>query len=463
MELNIQDMQGKYPTYKHSAFSGLIGVAQVDVTPPAGIYSRNWGAGKYDTAEGVHRPLMLTCFTFQSEKKETPLVLISADFGVWGRAEDGAALRNEILAALSLSPSQLMFCLSHTHSGPTLNRDDANRQGGEYIDSYIRDLQRSAIAAAQDALFSAVPATLTWHYGSCKLATDRDLPDPVNHRFVVGFNPANSADDTLLVGRITDEQDRIRGVLVNYACHPTTLGWGNRLISPDFVGSMRELVQAETHAPCLFLQGASGELAPAEQYVAAVEKADKNGRVVGYSVMATLESMLAPKTELSFSRIVESGAPLAVWEPTPFQPSGEVSAERVDVAFRLKSLPSLAEIERLYRTAEDRVLKERLWRQRCIRKNLGDGDTVQVPLWAWKLGDSFLVGQPNEAWSDFQKELRRLFSPAAVAVMNLTNGSAGYLPPAEWYDKDIYQVWQSPFAAGSLEKLIQTAIHTLRK
>ncbi len=448
---------------ENSSFSGLIGVAQVDITPPIGIYSRNWGAAASDTAEGLHRPLMLTCFTFQSAQNDIPLVLIPADFGVWGRAEDGAGLRTEISAALSLTPGRLMFCLSHTHAGPTLNRDDAFKQGGEFIDPYLRDLQRSAIATAQDALLSAVPAVLTWNYGTCQLATDRDLPDPANDRYVVGWNPGQKADDTLLVGRITNDKQQIIGTIVNYACHPTTLGWENRLLSPDYVGAMRDLVQYNTDAPCLFLQGASGDLAPAEQYVGDTETADKNGRVLGYAVMATLESMLPPSTQLSFSRVVESGAPLAIWEKKPSPPSRELRAEKIEVAYTLKDLPSLVDLEKAYETTTSRVGKERLWRQRNIRRNLGDGNVVMVPLWLWKLGDAFLVGQPNEAYSLYQQELRRLFDPAVVGVINLVNGSAGYLPPSPWYDKDIYQVRQTPFAAGSLEQLIRTTVQALGK
>ena len=48
--------------------------------------------------------------------------------------------------------------------------------------------------------------------------------------------------------------------MVNYACHPTTLAWENTLISPDFPGAMREVVERATAAPCVFLQGASGDL-----------------------------------------------------------------------------------------------------------------------------------------------------------------------------------------------------------
>ena len=45
--------------------------------------------------------------------------------------------------------------------------------------------------------------------------------------------------------------------------------------------------------------------------------------------------------------------------------------------------------------------------------------------------------------------------------MNIVNGSAGYLPPRELYSTDIYQVWQSPFAAGALEMLMESAQRTM--
>jgi len=40
-----------------------------------------------------------------------------------------------------------------------------------------------------------------------------------------------------------------------------------------------------------------------------------------------------------------------------------------------------------------------------------------------------------------------------VAVIGQVNGSCGYLPPAEFYDQDMYPVWQTPFARGSLERI----------
>src|SRR5436190_11365445 len=82
---------------RHSSFTGLIGVAREDITPPVGIYARSWGAAKHDVAEGIHRPLTLTCLTFQSSKNEKPLVLIAADLGWWKSKEDEWFVRSGVL------------------------------------------------------------------------------------------------------------------------------------------------------------------------------------------------------------------------------------------------------------------------------------------------------------------------------------------------------------------------------
>src|SRR5665647_1248983 len=101
-------------TIKHPSFSGIIGVAQENITPPVGIYARSWGAAQYDIAEGIHSPLMLVCQTFQSSKQEKPLVLISADLGWFKDSEDELFLRKAILEAFAFTAEQLMICFSHT-------------------------------------------------------------------------------------------------------------------------------------------------------------------------------------------------------------------------------------------------------------------------------------------------------------------------------------------------------------
>ncbi|KAA0993527.1 neutral/alkaline non-lysosomal ceramidase N-terminal domain-containing protein [Dyadobacter aurulentus] len=451
-----------YPSFRNASFSGIFGVAQKDITPPAGIYSRNWGASEFDIAEGIHRPLMLTSLTIQATQKEKPVLIVAADLGWWKNAEDERYVRGEILKALALEAERLMFCLSHTHAGPGLCTDDAAKEGGALIAPYLQTVISQTVLAINEALSSAKSGVLTWEYGTCNLASNRDLPQPEQNRFLVGFNAEKIADDTLLVGRVTDDQGKILATLTNYACHPTTLAWDNRLISPDFIGAMRELVETETQAPSLFLQGASGDLSPAEQYSGDGKLADRYGRQLGYAVLATLESMLSPKSVLTYQRAVESGAPLAVWREEVGGVSNVFKINMIEIEYPLKPMPSLAELEAEWAKCDDRVLKERLWRKRCIRKVVGDGNTAVMPVWIWQLGDSLLVGQCNEAYSQFQMDVRAAFPSHAVAVMNVVNGSIGYLPPAAFYAEDMYAVWQTPFDKGSSEMLTERVLSQAR-
>ncbi len=443
--------------FSHPGFQGCIGVARDDITPPVGIYARNWGAATQDTAEGVHRPLTATALTLQQRPEDAPLVLISLDLGWWRSYRDEWYVRGYLLETLDLPPERVMLAFTHTHAGPVLCRDDNAKSGGDLIAPYLDFLRETAVHVVQSALTNAVPATLEWRYGRCGLAANRDMPDRERPRFVCGFNPTVPADDTLLIGRVTGSEDECLATLVNYACHPTTLAWQNRLLSPDFVGAMRDVVEAYTgQAPCLFLQGASGELAPREQYTADAAIADAHGRELGFAALSTLAGMLPARTQLAGAGVIESGAPLALWKREPKTVSTRLAASKTEVEFPLQSLPTLAELDAQISVTSDRTLKERLARKRRIREGVGEGASARMPIWSWQVGEALFIGHPNEAYSQLQTELREKFSGRPVVVINVVNGHYGYLPPSALYEADLYPVWQTPFGRGSLERLQET-------
>jgi hypothetical protein len=438
------------------AFSGLIGVGRRDITPPVGIYARSWGAATGDVATGIHRPLTATALALRSTDDTTPLVLVALDLGWWKSAADEWRVRRRILEALGLQEQRLLLSLSHTHAGPSLSLNDKDKPGGDAIGPYLDSLVVAVVSAAKEALATAEAATLTWTTGRCSLAQNRDLFDGTRH--LCGFNPAGMADDTLLVGRVTSAKGRHLATVVNYACHPTTLAWENHLISPDYVGAMRELVECQTgQAPCLFLQGASGELAPREGYTGGTDLADKNGRALGYAVLGVLEWMLPADMQLEFRGAVESGAALAPWWHVPRQASRIVRAAGLEVDLEVREVPSLAEMQERWSDIGSNALTERLARRQRVRREMGDGPTTRAAVWLWRLGDALLVGQANEAYSLYQTELRRQFHDHAVVVMNVAGGCGpGYLPPSHLFDHDdIYPIWQTPYARGSLERVLE--------
>src|SRR3954462_3436387 len=390
------------PCLKHAEFHGRIGTARMDVTPPVGIYSRTWGSAKHDVAEGVHRPALASSLVFQSLDGKDELVFLTLD-SCCTDDKDVAALRAAILKRFNLKPEQLMFHPSHSHSLPVLNRRMTGRPGGDKLTAYLDGLTEICIGLIGQARASLAEGIVSWAYGRCALAFNRDAVDPATGRDICGLNLTEQADDTLLIGRVAGMDGKTRATIVNYACHPVSLGGGNRLLSPDYIGAMREVVERDTGgAMCVFMHGASGDLTPRRSYEAKVEVADQNGRELGYAALSVLSGMFPPGQELQYKGVEESGTPLGIWRLTPRSDVSEkLSGRFVTTQFPLLSLPSRAELEAQLAVTTERYAVERLERSLARRAQMGDGPNGDFHFTVWQIGEAFLVSTPAECYSQF--------------------------------------------------------------
>jgi hypothetical protein len=444
-------------TKGHLGFYGRVGVARRDITPDLRVRARCWGPARHDLAEGVHRPLTLTALVVEEGHSGSPLVLISSDLSFFRRGEDEWRIRGRVLRELELAEDRVVFHLIHTHAGPSLSTDELDRPGGDQVPAYLDHVAAQAVSATQEALSRLAPAVLEWTTARCSLASNRELVE--EERSLVGWNPSITADDTLIVGRVSGQDGGVIATVVNYACHPTTLAWQNRLLSPDYVGATREVVeQASGGAPCLFLQGASGDLAPRYQYVGDVEVADTHGRELGYAVLSALSAMLPPRTRLRRAGTVESGAPLAMWEPVATSRATTLAAAAGWLELPMQRLASLEELSSRWSGIDPTSLEERLTRARSIRAPYGEATTLKYPVWVWRLGDSYFVGHPGEAYSHLQHKLRKLHPDTCIVVANLCNGPGFfYFPTCEAFTTGAYPSWQTLIDQGALESLIAEA------
>lgn len=439
-------------------------MARRDITPPVGIYARSWGAAKHDRASAVHRPLTLTAVVFQEAPARLPVVLVAMDLGGMWLREALPVLENVIRSA-GIPEERFLLAFSHTHAGPSVDSANTDKPGGGHIRHYLAGIEKKLGEALGEARDNLQPAILEAACGRCGLATNRDLFHPEENRLLVGWNPEGDADDTLVVGRVSAEDGRCLATLVNYACHPTILAWENTTISPDFIGAMREVVEKDTGAPCVFLQGASGELAARHQYVGDPRVADRAGYSLGHAVLGTLYGMLEPCHELDFEGALESGAPLAVWRANPRKNVPELfSAQIATVELALKKeWPTEAEIVRRMAECPDRVLMEQLARRLGIRQSLGDGSHYSSRHRLWVLGDVLFVSVPNEAYSELQTTLRAAAGDRALFVVTFANGSLGYLSPKSSHRGGSYASRQSPFAEGCFEQTLQSLTAEIQK
>src|SRR5262249_11935436 len=136
---------------------------------------------------------------------------------------------------------------SHTHHGPVLELDnwpDAKKP-------YVRELERKLAAVMIEADKKLRPAKL----GIASKETNLNR----NRHSKRKDRPVGSE---LLVVRIEDAKRQTIAHLVNFAAHPTMIEASERMFSADYPGAMAKLVEKEAGAPCLFLQGAAGDLSP---------------------------------------------------------------------------------------------------------------------------------------------------------------------------------------------------------
>jgi hypothetical protein len=302
--------------------------------------------------------------------------------------------------------------------------------------------------------------------------------DEATKQFVCGFNPRGLADDTLLVARAVDGAGKTIATVVNYACHPTTLAWENTLISSDFPGAMREVVEQATGAPCVFLQGASGDLGPREGFVGDTAIADRNGRQLAYAALEALEALPVAGTRFQYIRPVVSGATLGVWAHVPLTAAAmekkafwRIRRWTVDLPYR-KELRTRAETEaeRARWQAEERAaleagdsekardchaMVERMTRWLTRIETLQPGKTFPLPVVLWQMGDVLWLAVEGEHYQMLQTELRIRFPERPLIVITIANGARPtYLVPADAYGQGIYQESIAVLEAGCLESLI---------
>ena len=469
-------------THIHNPTSRLrFGLARVDITPPVGIYHRLWGAALHDRATGVHRPLTCEVMVIGS-LEDAPGAAprhVRAVLDLPGLVQpQHENLVNILTDVTGTPPDQIAMSFSHTHAAGWFSPERLDLPGGELIPGYLRELDEKVRQAGEQAVANLQEVIMSYATGHSDMAGNRDYWDAERGIYACGFNPDAPADDTVLVSRVSNTAGDTIAVIVNYGCHPTTLAWDNSLISPDYVGALRETVEQATGATCVFVLGACGDLGPREGFVGDTAVADRNGRQVAYAALSALESMDAPLTDFEYTGPVISGATLGTWAPRP--QSSEQLADTMDVAggqfhvdLPVRQRPDRTQLERdlaewnakadeahaqgnLGVARDARAYAERARRWLAQLDELPEAETFPVQFSVHRLGDAFWITCGGEPYNILQVELRRRFPNYPLLVSPVAGDlQIAYLLPQDRYGKGLYQEEPSILGEGCLEGLIE--------
>ena len=456
---------------------------RLDITPPADIYHGLWGAAPQHAATGIHKNIFADILVFQKlDKNNETIVLILLDHVMFEENEQ-EMIREKVQ---EISKNLLvMITFSHTHSTGFMYSDRVDFPGGRKIKPYLRLTRNNLKKSTKKALDKLEDVIITFGYGHSGLATNRDYKDKKINKFVCGFNPEVLPDQTLLVGRVTDTNNRNLCNMVHYGCHPTTLAWENTLISPDYVGEMRETLEKITSVPSIFIQGACGDLGPKYGFVGDVEIADKNGRSLGYSALSILETMAPSGKDYHYVGPVVSGATLGIWEYFP-QNSARVKNTQFfkciekHVFLPIKNLQNketlLSDIEKFTidwqkaknnnealkaRDFEAKIERNRRWLKRI--ETLPKNKKYKFTFTVIRFGDAIWIFCGGEPYSEIQTKLRDKFKDYVIIFSPLSGANVGYLFPENRFGLGLYQEEASVFEKGHFEILVTSIESTIDK
>ena len=433
------------PWMAHAELRG--GAATTKITPPLGIPL----AGYYHRrgSESIHDDLYARAMVLEQEGVKVAMVALDLISTRRGFVEEA---RVEIEKRTGIPAHHVMISATHAHSGPVLSGSKLyDEQGGQEPPAlaFTRDLPSKiaeSVALANTQMTSVELLGAVGHEESIAFHRRFHMKDGT-----VGWNPGKLNPNILKpVGPIDPqvpvvylralEERRPIAVYVNHAVHLDNVG-GPR-ISADLPFTLTENLKAAVGKDLvtLYTSGACGDLNHVDVTWKEPQKGPENAARMG---------------------TILAGEVLRTWRH--LQP--------IEGILQMKSRMVSLELPKV---SEDAVEKAKLLLGSSARDNTRasfmplvfahkvldvahrEGKPFEVEVQVITLGNALAwVALPGEIFVELGLELGQ------TMVVELANGSIGYVPTRRAYRQGAYEVVSARVAEGSGEKLVHAALDLL--
>lgn len=398
------------------------GIARTDITP-----TENLTMGGYDMtfrpgrSDGVYGSIYTRALVFDDGVKQ--VVFVEADV-VSLPDDDYGSIRKSISAETGIPFESIMLGCVHNHAAPSAydNRDS---------DWYLH-LKDSFITTVKEAIADLEPVRIGGNTGRSGIAVNRrkrmndtmnyitfdennrsqsygkyktDNPVPIRKMegvYRLGANPEGPIDSEVGILRIDKLSGQPKAVLVNYACHGTSLGGKNYKISPEWNGHMLEYIEKEIPGVMgIFVPGAAGDINP--RFVGGLEGCEDN---------------------------LENTANLGY----------EIGKEVVSVFSSIHTEPPANSVINMVH--QDIVCPKRY---REVVKDFKQ-TTVDVPVSIIRIDEFVWVTFPVELFHEIGLTIKSGTHSRYPFLVGYCNGSLGYLITQQAYSEGGYEPWATQFA-----------------
>ena len=381
------------------------GVARVDITPPVGFRMQGL-MRRIEPSVGIESPLTATALVLADD--HTKIAVIDCDL-VGLDLPLANEVRQTVADRVGTPTGHVTVACTHTHNGPSTFRTglagphDVAPRPGEIaaLDPYIADLVDKLAGVASLADGRRRPARAGAGSGEAGVAINREemLEDG---RVFVGRNPGGVTDHSVDLLRIDDLEGNAIAAVACYAAHPVVIGLNSRLISPDYPGVVRRIVEQTTGAMCLFLTGAAGNQATIEFLQDDWSEIERIGGVVGSEAAKTFFRIVTRPHEV-VRQLTESLSNLVVYSKEyrdgPTHDTLMAASRTVSVPLQL--LPSLEQ------------------------------EALTFEIVGYRLDDFALMAMPGEPFVEIALGVKARSKATHTMFAGYGNGNVAYWPTPE--------------------------------
>lgn len=394
----------------------LLGSSRIDITPPIGVTLAGYTPR---VATSIEHPLSAEAIycatrpdstgdaaepsshTSSGDGARPAWLVVAADF-IGIRLGDTRELRRRIASKTGVGEGAISIIGTHTHSGPATilaNTDEASAVDREYVPR----LWDSLVSVAASAVDSAAPAMFEAARGAApELGSNRriQLADGTwtnEWQDPSGEHPGYF-DPTVMVVGARREDGTLASIIVNYGCHPVTLGPSSLAVSPDYPGYMKDRLRERAGAETVsFLLAGAGNINPRVCVGNDPSVSERLGEALADHVL----------------RIAAEAVPAG---------SGPVTTTAGDWVFE--------------RTRDSY--------KRAGMAGNRKGDIVRTEVRLHRAGEVALVAVPGELFNEYNAEIRDASPFPFTTVATLANDYIGYIPTNVAQEQGAYETKMAP-------------------
>ncbi|MGL4676950.1 MAG: neutral/alkaline non-lysosomal ceramidase N-terminal domain-containing protein [Brevinema sp.] len=415
----------------------IIGFFKTKITPTKPVPLIGYNVNR--KSQGIHDDLFIRTVVFSLDKKHVALIqmdLLCVDEEFVDRVKKHIK---------PLGIDHVFISTTHTHSAPggIINTQKGFLHGqqstfGKIDHTVIKCYLEKITICIQESLRNASAGQIEYLHGV--------LPDGVcsNRNEMI-----REIDHSLDLIKI-DFDDKRTLLLYNFACHPTILNHENFFMSAEFPGYIsHHLENKNLCSLSIFFNGSCGDISTRfTKKSATFSEIERLGDMIINSIQILLKK--SKKREyLSILKTKEKKYSLSTKNLDPL-PIAQAKLKQVTKDWlEAEQNPLLSRIEKRIIQSYREGAQSNL----SLTERFQGISSITIPVSILILNQLNIIFLPTETYSLLSKGIKKKYPN--TLFFGFSNGYAGYLPDAEAYQTENYEVLSSPYKKGVGEQLMQ--------